>query len=157
MDIDETACSYGLFQVAYAALDQKLTNSLVSFLRSRNQKLATNLVGPIPFGKRLKALETLAKTLDQDSESVQKFLAALALARAVSEWRNARIHPRVEFIGGIRPMLVSKDGSPLQIDVTICWEKIRQSSDALSGLDAYTDRLVTDMELLDEMMNVDLE
>jgi hypothetical protein len=30
MTTDETACSYGLFQIAFAALDQGITNSLVN-------------------------------------------------------------------------------------------------------------------------------
>jgi hypothetical protein len=157
MATDQTAASYGIFQVAYAALDQGLTNSLVSFLRSRNESLAVALVALIPFGRRLQALEALATALDQDSEYVQHLRAALALAGNVSKWRNARVHPHVEFLDGIRPVLVNKDGSPLQIDAKVCWEKIRQSSAALSELDAYTDRLVSDVEILDGMMNVELE
>ena len=157
MATDEAAASYGLFQVAYAALDQGLTNSLVCFLRSRNECLAVALVAPMPFVRRLQALAALAAALDQDSEYVKHFRAGLSLAKDVSQWRNDRVHPRVEFLDGIRPVLVSKDGSQLQIDAEICWEKIRQSSAALSEIDAYTCRLVTDMELLDEMTSVDLE
>lgn len=120
MTVDEAAASYGLFQVAYAALDQGITDSLVSFLRSGNEKLAVVLVAPLPFGRRLGELERLAKALEQESEYVHGLRTALNLARDVSQWRNARVHARVEFQDGIRPVLVSKDGSPLQIEAEIC-------------------------------------
>ena len=136
MTADETAASYGL-----------VTNSRVTFLRSRNETLAFALVAQMQFSPRL----------DQQSDHVQHFRAALALAKSVSEWRNARVHPRVEFLDGIRPVLIGKDGKPLQIDAASCCEKIRQSSLALSELDAYTDRLATDAKVLEEMMNVELE
>jgi hypothetical protein len=157
MVIDNAAASYGLFHVAYAALDQGITNSLVSFLRSRNENLAVKFVAQMPFGRRLQALEKLVKSLDQDSDYVHHFRKALFSAKELSKWRNDRVHPRVEFRDGIQPVLVNKDGTPMRIDAEACREKIRQSAYALSQLDAYTGRLVSDLEIHDEMLNVELD
>lgn len=157
MTIDEPAASYGLFQVAFAALNQGLANSLISFLAPTNEHLAEHLVAPMTFSRRLEALQALAKTLDRESDYVQHFRAALDSAKEVSEWRNARIHARVEFSDGIRPVLMGKDGKPIEIDVESCWEKIRQSTLTLSELDAYTHRLVSNAKIMDEMMNAEPE
>jgi hypothetical protein len=126
---DETAASYGLFQVAYASLDQGITNSLVAFLRAKDEMLAFDLIASIPFRVRLEKLDALAKTLNQESEYAQHIRAALSLAKQVSQWRNARVHPRVEFLDGIRPVLIGKkDGKPLEIDVATCWERFGRSA-----------------------------
>jgi hypothetical protein len=148
--IDDTTAAYGLFHVAYAALDQVITNSLVSLRRSPDEQVENRLAW-VPLSKRLKLLEDVAKPLDQSCDYVQHFSEALALAKEVQAWRNSCVHARVEFLDGIRPVLLNReDGKPVQLDAATCEEKIRQSIKAQVELDAYIGMIVARAEFLDE-------
>ena len=130
---DETASWDKLFQTAFDALDQGITSSLVSFLRSKNENETRALYTRMSFSGRVKKLEELTQPLDNENEYVQHFRKALATAKEVEELRDR--HVRL-------------------IDAASCLEKIHF---ALTELDAYTNRLVTDAKVLDQMMNVKLE
>jgi len=69
----------------------------------------------------------------------------------MSKWRNERIHGEVRFIEN-QPVIVDETGRPLQINVQICEEKMRDAIRAGVNMEASMPHLVAcEMDLRDLM------
>jgi hypothetical protein len=148
LNINDDAAAYGLFQVAFAGLDTRLSGSLVALLRSANPNLAFAIVKTLSFHRRLEVFRKVIKTFKQGSYLDQVLCAlreASNKAEALSQWRNERIHAEVR-LNENQTVIVGKDGKPLQIDYAVCEEKIREAIDAVVAMEANVQHLVARLE-----------
>jgi hypothetical protein len=156
MVIDADVAAYGLFQIAFATMDTRLSRSLVALGQRKNAKLSFATLGRKPFGGRLEELREAIKAVKPDLQNdpaIEELELACNLAQSVQGWRNDRIHAEVRFLEN-RPVLVDEDGKPLQIDREACEKKIREAIRAGIAMEAAVPHLVAhDMdleELIDE-------
>jgi hypothetical protein len=154
LQIDAPTSAYGLFQVAFACLDTRLSRSVVALLCCKNTELAFAVVRRMPFNQRLQILQKAIKTVTGNSHiapEMEELKQACNLAKDVSEWRNKRIHSEVRFIEN-RPVILDGEGKPLQIDCETCVEKIREAIRAGIAMEASVPHLVAcEMDLYDLM------
>ena len=154
LQIDAHTCAYGLFQVAFAGLDTRLSRSVVALLSCKNTEITFALVRSIPFGRRLDILRKAIKAANGNSPitpEMDELEQACKLAKGVSKWRNDRIHSEVRFDEN-RPVIVDEEGNPLQIDYQSCVQKIREAIRAGIAMQASVPHLVAyGMDLHDLM------
>jgi len=99
MNLDATACAYGLFQVAFAEMVESLAVAVYELRKHRDNSLTINLLPNL--GKPGRLLTDLKKELRQFEEYdaqdsyVQEVRRACGEAQKVLDWRNPRIHCRI--------------------------------------------------------------
>lgn len=154
LQIDAHTSAYGLFQVAFAGLDTRLSRCVVALLSCKNANATFALVRRIPFGRRLDILRKAIKAANGKSPTIpeiDELEQACKLAKEISKWRNARIHGEVRFNEN-RPVIVDEDGNPLQIDCQSFVQKIREAIRAGIAMQASVPHLVAyEMDLHDLM------
>jgi len=153
--IDPEAAAYGFFQIAFATMDTRLSRSLVAVCQCKSANFALASISRMPFGLRLaqlrKAIKAVESDLPNDSD-IQELKTGCDLAESVQRWRNSRIHADVRFAGPC-PVLVDRDGKPLQIDREECEQKIREAIRAGIAMEAHVRPLVAflqDIEALED-------
>jgi hypothetical protein len=154
LQIDAHACAYGLFQVAFAGLDTRLSRPVAALPCSKNTKRPFAVVKKMPFGQRLQILQrAVEKAVDNGLHipEMEELKQACKLATDVSKWRNQRIHGEVRFIEN-QPVILDEEGKPLQIDYDACAEKIQEAIRAGVAMEASVPSLVAyKMDLIDLM------
>ena len=144
MVIDPDAAAYGVFQIAFATLDTRLSRFLAALCRCKNDKLTFAILRRMPFGHRLatlrKAIRSSPPEMQSDPE-IQELKASCDLAEGIQEWRNGRIHAEVRFLEN-RPVLVGGDGDPLEINREVCEQKILEAIRAGIAMEAAVPHLV---------------
>ena len=144
MIVDPDAAAYGIFQIAFATMDTRLSRSLVALCRCKNDKLTFAILRRMPFGRRPATLRKAIKTAPPDIQSdpeIQELKKACDLAEGIQEWRNGRIHAEVRF-HETQPVLVDGNGLPLKIDRAACDQKIRETIRAGIAMEAAVPHLV---------------
>jgi len=108
MIIDPEAAAYGIFQIAFATLDTRLSRSLLALGRRKDAEITFGTLNRMAFGRRLKklreAIEAVKPNL-QDDPVVEDLEIACDLAENVQKWRNDRVHAEVQFLEN-QPLLV---------------------------------------------------
>jgi len=154
MVINRELAAYGVFQIAFATLDTRLSRSVVALCRCENTKLTFAIVSSMPFGRRLEILRRAVKTtradLPNDSD-IRELDDACNLAESVQKWRNARIHAEVRFHEN-EPVLIGPDGRPLVIDGKECEQKIRDAIHAGIGMETAVPHLCAFRQDIEELM-----
>jgi hypothetical protein len=144
MVIDPDAAAYGVFQIAFATMDTRLSRSLVALCRCKNDRLTFDILRRMPFGRRLdtlqKAIKAAPPEMQRDLE-IQKLSQACDLAEDIQEWRNRRIHAEVRFHEN-QPVLVDGNGRPLEINREACEQKIRDAIRAGIAMETAIPHLV---------------
>jgi len=155
MVIDPDAAAYGIFQVAFATLDTRLTRSLLALGRRKNAKITFGTLKRTSFGQRLKkvreAVEAVKPNLQNDPV-IENLEMACDLVENVQKWRNDRIHAEVRFLEN-QALLVDGDGKPLQIDQAACEQKIREAIHAGIVMEAAVPHLVAHEMDLEELID----
>jgi hypothetical protein len=144
MVIDPDAAAYGIFQIAFATMDTRLSRSLVALCRCKNDKFTFAILRKMPFGRRLATLRKAIKTAPpemQGAPEIQELKSACDLAESIQEWRNGRIHAEVRFHES-QPVLVDGNGQPLEINREACEQKIREAIRAGIAMEAAVPHLV---------------
>jgi hypothetical protein len=126
-DADPSAAAYGLFHVAFASLDTRITYSLVDLCRCKERDFAISIVTGLPFGKRLQFLEAAVKRLarklsavDQETlDELDRLKTACEAAGRVGKWRNTRIHAEVRLDTGFN-VFYDRDGNRVFIERSDC-------------------------------------
>jgi hypothetical protein len=153
LQIDEHAAAYGLFHLAFANLDTRVSRSVVDLLRCGNKKLAFDVVKRMPFSRRLQILQRAVKrAVDNElhDAEVDELKEACKVAEDVARWRNERIHGEVKFINDNQPVLLDEQGEPLRISYETCREKIGEAVRARIAMEATVPHLVAwEMDLDD--------
>jgi len=154
LQIDAHTSAYGLFQVAFAGLDTRLSRSVVALLCCKNTELAFAVVRKMQFSRRLQILQkAVEKAVDNELHipEMEELKRACKLATDVSKWRNKVIHGEVRFIEN-HPVILDEEGKPLQIDYETCVGKIREAIHAGVAMEASVPSLVAyEMDLVDLM------
>jgi|SRR5208337_2255028 len=154
LEIDAHTSAYGLFQVAFAGLDTRLSRSVVALLCCKNTEPTFAVVRRMPFGQRLQVLQRAVEKAVGNGlhiPEMEELQQACKLAKDVSKWRNDRIHSEVRFIEN-RPVILDEEGKRLQIDYQTCVEKIREAIHAGVAMEASVPHLVAcEMDLHDLM------
>ena len=154
LEIDAHTSAYGLFQVAFAGLDTRLSRSVVALIQCKNTDLAFAVVRGITFGRRLAILRKAIKSVVPNSHTtpeIEELIQACNLAQDVQKWRNDTTHSEVRFKEN-RYVLLDWEGNPLQIDYQTCVEKIREAIHAGVTMEASVPHLVAcEMDLHDLM------
>jgi len=155
LQIDASMCAYGLFQVAFAGLDSRLSRSVVALLSCKNTGTAFAVVRRIPFGRRVGILQRAIKTVcgnTQLSSELVELEAACKAAKDVSRWRNNSVHGEVRFNEN-RPVVVDEEGRPLRIDYQTCVEEMREAIGAGIAMQASVPHLVAYYMDLHDLMD----
>jgi hypothetical protein len=155
MVIDADVAAYGLFQIAFATMDTRLSRSLVALGQRKNAKLSFANLGRKQFGRRLKKLREAIEGVKPDLQNdpvIEELELACNLAQSVQGWRNDRIHAEVRFLEN-RPVLVDEYGKPLRIDREACEEKIREAIRAGIAMEAAVPHLVAHEVDLEELID----
>src|SRR2546422_582390 len=118
MEIGQDVAAYGLFQIAFATMDTRLSRCLAALCRCEDAKLTFAILTHMPFGRRLELLQRAMRGNPDDTE-LRELKAACELANKVKEWRNARIHAEVRFNENT-PVLVDPNGRPLLLNRHEC-------------------------------------
>jgi hypothetical protein len=153
MFIDPEAAAYGVFQIAFATMDTRLSRSLVHVCRCESAKFTFAILSSMPFGRRLAKLRQVIKSVERalsHDPDIHELKTACDLAESIQKWRNDRIHAEVRFDEN-RPGLVDRDGKPLQLDREECEQKIRQTIRAGITIEASTRGIVAFLQDLDEI------
>jgi hypothetical protein len=164
LNINHHAAAYGLFHLAYAVLDGRVTHSLFLLRRSRDAGIKPEELQRWTFGRRLKELRgELKRFRDNTSlkdgcehqdveEEIQALEGACERAREVADWRNARIHPAQIRIVEDQHIFVLCDqrGGALLMDYSECEAKIRQAVHANTEMRVNVERLVRNREWWNE-------
>lgn len=149
MVIGQDVAAYGLFQIAFATLDTKLSRSLAALCRCESVTLTRAILTRMPFGQRLKLLQR-AMQGHADDDTLCELGGACKLAQKVQKWRNARIHAEVRFNEN-RPALFGPSG-PLRIDREECEQKIKEAIRAGIAMEAAVPHLVALKQDLEELL-----
>lgn len=155
LEIDAHTSAYGLFQVAFAVLDTRLSRSVVALLCCKNVELAFAVVRRMPFGQRLQILQRgVEKAVDNGLHipEMEELKQACKLAKDVSKWRNDRIHSEVRYVEN-RPVILDEEGKAPQIDCETCEEKIRDAIRARGAMEASVPHLVAYAMDLHDLMD----
>jgi hypothetical protein len=155
LQIDANLCAYGLFQVAFAGLDTRLSRSVVALLSCKNTETAFAVVRRIPFGRRAEILQKAIKAATANSSLSPEIIEleeACKLAKDVSRWRNNSVHGEVRFNEN-RPVLVDEKGQPLQIDYETCLQKVREATRAGIAMQASVPNLAAYYMDLHDLMD----
>lgn len=159
MVLDPEAAAYGIFQIAFASMDTRLSRALVTLCRCESTQLTFSILSKLPFGGRLAKLRKAIKDVDLPiNPDIQELKTACDLAENVQKWRNSRIHAEVRFSEN-RPVLVDREGEPLQIDREECERKIRDAIRAGIAIEVNVSHLVAilkDLETLAESSEADI-
>ena len=152
MVIDGDVAAYGLFQIAFATMDTRVSRSLAALGQRKDAKLSFATLGRMQFGRRLKKLREAIEAAKPDLQNdpvIEELELACNLAQSVQWWRNDRIHAEVRFLEN-RPVLVDEDGKPLQIDREACEKKIREAIRVGTAMEAAVPHLIAhEMDLRD--------
>lgn len=145
MVLNETAAAYGLFQCAFAMLEDDLNDTLavlLPFLDKPGEK-----PNRLTFGRcrklLCKALDHLkAKHNLSDVRAMQSVEAAVFEADAIGAWRNPRLHARVRLTEqGV--MLFDRDtGDALEINRDECLRMISKAIRISVELEAHALHLI---------------
>jgi hypothetical protein len=144
LEIDPDAAAYGIFQIAFATMDTRLSRALAALCRCKRTKFTFAILSREPFGRRLATLRKAVKTamLDlQNDPDIEELEKACDLAQKVQQWRNSRTHAEVRFAEN-RPVLIDEYGKPLQIDRDVCEQKIREAMQVGIAMEAAVPHLV---------------
>jgi hypothetical protein len=147
MTFDDTAAAYGLVQVVFADVADHLAFALFTL---RQKKDATaSVIKPSQFGRILSEFKTELRQF----EHVQSLDSAVADLRkccqelkALSKWRNERIHARVRQVGDGFALYNAETGERLSINHVECNEISQRLAGALVTLDTNVPALVNNLD-----------
>jgi hypothetical protein len=137
MLINSELAAYGMFQIAFAALDTRLSWTLFAISVCEGEGLSFESIRRETFGRRLDTLEKLRKRLahklkraDASPRAIDADLDELTracdAARSVQNWRNGRIHAKVMFSDEGAPVLI-QNGRRLRLDREECEQRIHEA------------------------------
>jgi len=156
LEVASDVAAYGLFQVAFASLDTRLSRCLVKLCGCQNAALAFSAFRRKPFAHRLQLIRKAIKPVVSNavfSEEVRELQSGLDLADIVRKWRNERIHAEVRFTGEGQPVIVDEAGRPLHFDVDECDRKRREAIRAAIAIEAAAPHLIAYEMDLQELMD----
>src|ERR1700693_331807 len=98
MNLDQNAAAFGVFHLTFANLTQHLAAALFYIRQLREPDLKFEDVFKLKFSRLLKEFEKELKQLDGGSHDMelQALRPVCERIKALGDWRNARIHPRVQ-------------------------------------------------------------
>jgi hypothetical protein len=164
LTINKHVAAFGLFQLVYSALDERITGAVLKFSSAgavdvgiskwvqdfRLRRKCVGKPGPLTetevrqmkFSEKVRFLKHAIKPLktgrrpDPLSQDLQAMEEAFKSIGEVSKWRNDRAHARVIF--GAELTLVNDEGKPLPITYTDSVKHIGKAQDAILRLEANT-------------------
>jgi hypothetical protein len=98
MKIDDTAAAYGLIQIVFADITDRLSTALYALLSERDSRITPMKVHRKEFGRFLKEFKTELKQFDGQGSvdcELHELREACHELASLATWRNDRIHARV--------------------------------------------------------------
>ena len=171
MDLNRHLAAYGLFQHQFAYLDGSLTKAIVALMKCDPVAATKPLSQRLTFGKRLDLMNALNQNLEslydlgvrvpkppmqsQNNTEFQELSDWIKKARALSYWRNERVHGRLGFNASTgAAYLVDQGGSALDVDHAICTAKAQEAYQLVDELEDITTRCLDDVELTKKMDSI---
>lgn len=153
MTIDPAAAAYGLFQLAFAEVTDHIAGALFALRRRKEADLRYTNVFGLNFGRQINELEGELKRFDQyQSQSMLEHLGALRepcqRARLLADWRNKRIHVRVQRTEAGLALFDWRTRERLSISYDECAEKIDESLWIVATLKCNAPHLVDYLDWL---------
>jgi hypothetical protein len=138
MKLDETTAAFGMFHLAFANLTQQLASAVFLIRRIKEPNLKFQKVFRIEFSNLCKALMAELnqfdgrQAIDMDVKYVRHFCSK---ARDLSEWRNERVHARVQIDEGVITIYNSRTCKQLSLNCDECLAKIAEAIGFALALD----------------------
>ena len=151
LQIDKDAAAFGLFQLVYAALDERLGGAVLDLARANGERCSESEVRSKAFGKKVEVLKEAIKPLksvgrrDLLSQDLAEMAKAFQKIGEVQRWRKDRAHARVVFASNL--VLVDEKGKPLPITYGDCVKQIEKARDAIIALEVNTRNLATYLQV----------
>ncbi len=153
MTIDQAAAAYGLFQLAFAEVVDHIAGTLFALRQQKEADLSYSNVFGLNFGRQIRELEGELKTFDQYQsqwmvEHLGPLREACRRARLLSNWRNKRIHARVQRTEAGLALFDWRTLERLSISHDECAEKIDEALWIVGTLKCYAPHLVDHLDWL---------
>ena len=139
LQIDKDAAAFGLFQLVFAALEERLGGVVLDFARANGEQRSVREVRSMNFGKKVEFLKEAIKPLksvgrrNSLSQDLDEMAKAFQNIGEVQKWRKDRAHARVVFAPS--PVLVDENGKPLPITYGDCVKQMEKARDAITALE----------------------
>lgn len=149
MTLDDNAAAYGLFQLVFANLVQQFATAVFYIQRNQNPGLHFNEVFRRDFSRLRDILKDELKQFEANSfhdMEVQDIRNACAKAATLAEWRNPRVHARVQIDANGIAIYDKVTLKRLAIDRDDCLEKIRQAIGIQMNLDQAVGQLLRNVQ-----------
>lgn len=166
MHPDETSAAYGLFTITYAYLGQQLAGA-VFYLRRRNEpklqfpqvmkRSAEQLIDALL--AELGEIETTAfgREVEREIDALRRICSEF---RAVKDWRDQRIHARVQIDDSGIALFDWRTRKQLPMTAEECYEFRKRAIALAVGLDMHVGRMLDEAEIrakIDELISTALE
>src|SRR5690348_3624138 len=139
MKYDQTAMSYGLFQVVFAHMTYELARALFE-LRKRSDKQFTWKQIPWPFKEQVKQFKKELDALEQECEqkdSLAEVRRLLKIAERLAPWRNDRVHAIAGQVDHKLVLFDWKTGKRLSISADECDRMIADAVQVITTLPTH--------------------
>jgi len=149
MTLDGNAAAFGLFQLAFANLQQQLATVVFFLRRVEEPNLKFGEVFKLELRRLRRSLkEQLRKLKEHSSMSMEIQLLQKTCSEigVLAQWRNDRAHPRVRIDEDGIAIFNWKTGKPLSIHRDECVEKIQQAIRITVDLEMYGATLSKQLE-----------
>jgi hypothetical protein len=149
MTLDNTAAAYGLVQVVFAHVTDQLAYAVFTLKQKSDSSASFEKVFKCPFGRLLSTFEDELRQFS-DVSSLDMTLTDLRNAcqelKALSRWRNERVHARVRHVAEGLALFNAETGQRLSISYVECHEIVQRLVKALVTLQTEIPRLVSSLD-----------
>jgi hypothetical protein len=155
MKLDMTAAAYGLIQVVFADVTNRLAQAVFVLQKRRDANITFERIFCAEFTRILRSFKIELKQLDQahiveadDVETLREICPELA---TLAVWRNDRIHARIEPVSDGLALYEWRTGKRLSISYEECTEIIERLTKVIVTLEAYLPPVLRSVDLEKEI------
>jgi hypothetical protein len=153
MKLDDTAAAYGLVQVVFADVTDQLAYAVFTLKQASDNSVSSENISKCNFGPLLSEFKGELRQFS-DVPSLDMTLTDLRNAcrelKALSKWRNQRIHARVRRVAEGVALFNAKTGERPSISYVECEEIIQRLVNALVTLQTEIPCLVSSIAFHNE-------
>jgi hypothetical protein len=149
MTFDSTSSAYGLVQVVFADVTDRLATAVFVFQQRRDPNVTFGEIYELQFKRLLKAFKNELKqfggqpSVADDLRAIQEVCQELG---NLSAWRNDRIHARVREVDGKLALYDWRTGERLTISYEECVEIIDRLARVIATLQGHMPALVSNLD-----------
>jgi hypothetical protein len=158
MKLDDTAATYGLVQVVFADVTDHLAFAIFRLRQAKGTAVNFQDIVNLKFGYMVSNFKTELRQFThpqppddaRDEVGIADLNEVCKELKALSKWRNDRIHARVRWVEDGLALYNGKTGERLSINHGECTEVLNRLVKAIVKLDTYVPELVRSLDFNNE-------